>query len=77
MSVVNHLFAVEDDDEFVTPNHSFQMSRANPLLTSTPHGTIEVEEEAFEYEPADITVKNPLFGSGLQLQKVASTFYSA
>ena len=68
ISVANQLFAIEDDNDFVTPNHSL---RVNPLLTSTPHSEVEAAEKAFEYEPVDVAIKNPLFSSGLQLQKVS------
>ena len=31
------------------------------------------DEEIYEDEPVDILIKNPLFGSGLQLEKVTSS----
>ena len=72
LSVGNPLFAISG--EISTPNQSFRQNNVNPLLTSTPHsnahGQHGTEEETIEYEPADFVIKNPLFGSGLHLQKV-------
>ena len=68
MSRDNPLYAVTG--EISTPNLSFRQNRVNPLLSSTPHRRHGFEDDSFEYEPADCVIKNPLFGSGLHLQKV-------
>lgn len=68
MSWDNPLFAVTG--EISTPNPYFQKNRVNPLLSSTPHHQHGFEDDSFEYEPVDFVIKNPLFGSGLHLQKV-------
>ena len=68
MSVVNQLFA--RDGDLSTPDQSFGRGTPNPLLSSTPHRELGSDEDGFEYQPSDVVIKNPLFGSGLQLQKV-------
>ena len=72
MSLDNPLFAVAG--EISTPNKYFRHNRVNPLLSSTPSRQ-GFEDDSFDYEPADFVIKNPLFGSGLHLQKVR--LYSA
>ena len=67
--VINPLFT---QGATSTPNQSVRGERAGPLLSSTPHHGLENDEESFEHQPVDIVIKNPLFGSGLQLQKVHS-----
>lgn len=67
MSITNPLFTQEGD---ATPNQSFGRGGANPLLSSTPYHGLGHEDDSFEHQPVDHIIKNPLFGSGLHLQKV-------
>ena len=69
MSILNPLLV--QGDEFSTPNHSFRRDAPpNPLLSSTPHHALEDDEDDIEFQPVDVVIKNPVFGSGLDLQKV-------
>ena len=66
-TVINPLF---EEGAASTPNQSL---RGGPLMSSMPHHAgleREPEEERYEHQPVDVLVKNPLFGSGLHLQKV-------
>ena len=67
MSLDNPLFAVTG--KISTPNLPFRQNKVNPS-SSTPHPQHGFEDDNFDHEPADFVIKNPLFGSGLHLQKV-------
>ena len=58
-TIVNPLF---EEGVASTPNQSTRGERARR----------EREEERYEHQPVDVLIKNPLFGSGLHLQKVNS-----
>lgn len=68
ISLDNPLFV--ETGEISTPNQYFQKNRLNPLLSSTQHSQHGFEDDSFEYEAVDVVIKNPLYGSGLNLQKV-------
>ena len=68
MSIVNPL--LDEIDDFSTPNQSFRRDAPNPLLSSTPHHGLVDDADDFEFLPVDIVINNPVFGSGLDLQKV-------
>jgi hypothetical protein len=61
-TIVNPLF-----EEGAGSTADQSLSGGGHLLNSSPH---EREGDRYEHQPVDVLVKNPLFGSGLHLQKV-------
>lgn len=67
--VINPLF---EEGDTSTPNYPHGGGEG-ALLNSVPHHAgMERDEERYEHQPVDVLIKNPLFGSGLNLQKVCT-----